>query len=159
VTSPYDVSRGGFSGAQLSLRTRPGSNFITRTNSVNFDSPALQWTDVAAKSLGQEYTNASLGGLLSGPLVYDKTFYNVSYQLGRRMNDFQTLLSADPLGLKASGVSTFARDTLLGIMAQQQIPSVTRGLRDERVGDNGLIFGSVDLTSPTATSGRAVNVT
>src|SRR5437867_6066830 len=88
VTSPYDVSRGGFSGAQLSLRTRGGSNFITRTNSLNFDSPAMQWTDAAARSLGQEYTNASLGGLLSGPLVYDKTFYNVSYQLGRRMNDF-----------------------------------------------------------------------
>jgi hypothetical protein len=159
VTSPYDVSRGGFSGAQFSLRTRAGSNFITRTNSVNFDSPAMQWTDVAARSLGQEYTNASLGGLVSGPLVYDKTFYNVSYQVGRRMNDFQTLLSADPLGLKASGVSTFARDTLLGIMTQQQIPAITRGLRDERIGDNGLIFGSIDLTSPTATSGRAVNIT
>jgi hypothetical protein len=159
VTSPYDVSRGGFSGAQLSLRSRPGSNFISRTNSLNFDSPALQWTDVAARSLGQEYTNASLGGLLSGPLVYDKTFYNVSYQLGRRMNDFQTLVSADPLGLKASGVSTDSRDTLLKYMGVQQIPWITRGLRDERVGDNGLIFGSIDLTSPTATSGRAVNVT
>ena len=123
VTSPYDVSRGGFSGAQLSLRTRPGSNFVTRTNSLNFDSPALQWTDAAVRSLGQEYTNASLGGLVSGPLVYDKMFYNVSYQLGRRMNDYQTLLSADALGLKASGISTFARDTLLGIMAQQQIPT------------------------------------
>ena len=158
VTSPYDVSRGGFSGAQLSLRTRPGSNFITRTNSLNFDSPAMQWTDAAVRSLGQEYTNASIGGLLSGPLVYDKMFYNTSYQLGRRMNDFQTLLSADPLGLKASGVSTAARDSLLGVMAVQQIPSITRGLRDERIGDNGLLFGSVDLTSPTATSGRAVNL-
>src|SRR5207248_6152936 len=47
----------------------------------------------------------------------------------------------------------------LGIMANQQIPATTRGLREQRVGDNGLIFGSVDLTSPTATSGRAVNLT
>jgi hypothetical protein len=159
VTSPYDVSRGGFSGAQLSLRTRPGSNFITRTNSLNYDSPAMQWTDAAARSLGQEYTNASLGGLISGPLSYDKTFYNTSYQLGRRMNDFQTLLSADPLGLKASGVSTDSRDTLLKYMGLQGIPSITRRFRDERVGDNGLIFGSIDLTSPSATSGRAMNVT
>lgn len=160
VTSPYDVSRGGFSGAQLSIRTRPGSNFITRTNSLNFDSPAMQWTDAAGRSLGQEYTNASLGGLVSGPLVYDQTFYNVSYQLGRRLNDFQTLLSADATGLKASGVSIAARDSLLGVMAQPawRIPAVTRGLRDERIGDNGLLFGSIDLTSPTATSGRAVNV-
>ena len=159
VTSPYDVSRGGFSGAQLSIRSRPGSNFISRTNSLNFDNPAMQWTDAAARSLGQEYTNASLGGLLSGPLVYDKTFYNVSYQLGRRLNDFQTLNSADPLGLKASGISTDSRDTLLKYMGLQGIPAFPRRFRDERVGDNGLIFGSVDLTSPTATSGRAVNLT
>ena len=30
VTSPYDVSRGGFSGGQFSIRTRPGSNYVRR---------------------------------------------------------------------------------------------------------------------------------
>ncbi len=56
VTSPYDVSRGGFSGAQMNIRSRSGSNFIARTNSLNLDSPAMQWTDAAARSLGQEYS-------------------------------------------------------------------------------------------------------
>lgn len=158
VTSPYDVSRGGFSGGQLNIRTRPGSNFIARTNSLNFDSPSLQWTDAAARSLGQEYSNASLGGLMSGPLVYDKMFYSVSYQLGRRANDFQTLLTTDPLGLKAAGVASDSANRLLSVMASQQIPSLVGSLRDDRVGDSGLILGSVDLTSPTATSGRAVNL-
>ncbi len=158
VTSPYDVSRGGFSGGQLNIRTRPGSNFIARTNSLNFDSPSLQWTDAAARSLGQEYSNASLGGLMSGPLVYDKTFYTLSYQLGRRANDFQTLLSTDPLGLKAAGVASDSANRLLSVMASQQIPSRVGSVRDDRVGDSGLILGSVDLTSPTATSGRAVNL-
>ncbi|MDQ3081270.1 MAG: TonB-dependent receptor, partial [Gemmatimonadota bacterium] len=37
VTSPYDVSRGGFSGAQMTLRTRSGSNFVTRGMSANVD--------------------------------------------------------------------------------------------------------------------------
>ena len=159
VTSPYDVSRGGFSGGQLSMRSRSGSNFISRTNSLNFDSPAMQWTDAAARRLGQEYTNASLGGLVSGPLVFDKMFYNVSYQLGRRMNDFETLLTTDAAGLKASGVSMAARDSVVGIMSQQRIPAFARRLREDRIGDNGLIFGSFDLTSPSATSGRAVNMT
>jgi hypothetical protein len=127
--------------------------------SMNFDSPALQWTDDAAQSLGQEYSNASLGGLVSGPLVFDKAFYNMSYQLGRRTNDFQTLLSTDALGLKAAGVAADSASRLLGIMQQQQIPFATRALREDRIGDNGLIFGTVDLTSPTATSGRAMNVT
>lgn len=159
VTSPYDVSRGGFSGAQMNIRSRPGSNFVSRTNSLNFDSPAMQWTDAAARSLGQEYSNASLGGLLSGPLVYDKTFYSVSYQLGRRSNDFQTLLTTDALGLRAAGIADDSVARFLPILSAQGIPVATRAIRDERVGDNGLIFGSIDLTSPTATSGRAVNLT
>ena len=159
ITSPYDVSRGGFSGAQMSVRTRPGSNFRSRTMSMNLDAPALQWTDPAARSLGQEYSNTSLGGLVSGPLVYDKTFYNMSYQLGRRANDFQTLFTTDPIGLKAAGVSSDSAARLLAILQSQNIPAFTRSFRDDRVGDNGMLFGAVDLTSPTATSGRAMNLT
>ena len=158
VTSPYDVSRGGFSGAQLSIRARAGSNFITRSMSLNFDNPALQWTDAAARTLGQEYGNASLGGGVSGPLVFDKAFFNTSYQLGRRTNDFQTLLSTDPLGLKSAGVASDSVTRLLGIMGAQGIPFTKGAIRDTRYGDNGSVFGSIDLTSPTATSGRAVNI-
>ncbi|MGH7679198.1 MAG: carboxypeptidase regulatory-like domain-containing protein [Gemmatimonadaceae bacterium] len=159
VTSPYDVSRGGFSGAQLSLRTRSGSNFINRTNSLNFDSPTLQWSDAASRSLGQEFSNASLGGLMSGPIVFDKMFYNVSYQVGRRQNDYQTLLTTDPTGLQTVGVAADSANRFRGIVTGQQIPLATRSFTNDRIGDNGLIFGSVDLTSPSATSGRAVNVT
>src|SRR5947207_12960205 len=61
VTTPYDVSRGGFSGAQFQIRGRPGSNYITRTMSLNLDAPQLQWTDRAARSLGQQYSNVSVG--------------------------------------------------------------------------------------------------
>lgn len=157
VTSPYDVSRGGFSGAQMSIRTRAGSNFIARGMSLNFDSPSMQWTDAAARSLGQEYSSASLGGLLSGPIVFDRMFYSLSYQLGRRSSDYETLLSADPLGLKSAGVSESMRNSVLSALATRQIPT-QNGLRDSRIGDNGSIFGSVDLTSPTATSGRAMNL-
>ena len=77
--------------------------------------------------------------------------------LAERYGELQlALLTTDPLGLKAAGVAKDSVTRLLGIMANQQIPATTRGLREQRVGDNGLIFGSVDLTSPTATSGRAV---
>ena len=171
VTSPYDVSRGGFSGALMNIRTRSGSNFVARTNSLNFDSPALQWSDAAARSLGQEYANASLGGLVSGPIVHDKTFYSLSYQLGRRSNDFQTLVTTDALGLQTAGVSADSASRLLGIMGAQQIP-VLRNRSclpgaigsggcvppEDRIGDSGLLLGSIDFTSPTATSGRAINV-
>ena len=160
VTSPYDVSRGGFSGAQLSIRGRAGSNFATRNMSVLFDNPAMQWSDAAARSLGQEYGNASLGGSISGPIVFDKTFFNTSYQLGRRTNDFQTLLSNDA-DFRTAGVAKDSVDRLINLLGVQGIPS-TKGaasLRDTRYGDNGSVFGTVDFTSPSSTSGQAFNFT
>ena len=36
-------------------------------------------------------------------------FYSLSYQLGRRSSDYETLISADPVGLKSAGVSPAVR--------------------------------------------------
>src|SRR5687768_13050520 len=127
-TSPYDVSRGGFSGAQFSLRTRPGSNFITRGMSLNLDGPGMQWTDAAARALGQEYANVSLGGAVSGPITFDKAFYNVSYQLGRRSNDYSNLLEPDAVGLQAAGVAYDSVARLLDILGSASVPATVGGL-------------------------------
>src|SRR5689334_14654784 len=145
VTSPYDVSRGGFSAAQFSLRTSPGSNFVTRGMSLNLDAPQAQWTDAAARALGQEYTNASLGGALSGPISWDKTFYNLAWQLGRRANDYQNLLDTDPVGLKAAGVSSDSVSRFLGILGNQAVPSTVRGLASDKLSDQGSLLGSIDF--------------
>ena len=93
-TSPYDASRGGFSGANFNIRSSSGSNFRSRGLSVVVSAPQMQWTDPAAQALGTEYTNLSLGGLMSGPIKLNKAFYNVSFQLGRQSRDNQTLLGA-----------------------------------------------------------------
>lgn len=159
VTSPYDVARGGFSGAQFSLRTSPGSNFVSRGVSLNLDSPSAQWTDRAGQSLGQRYSNLSLGGTASGPLSVDQAFYNFSYQLGRRSNGLQTLLNTDPLGLQTSGVALDSVTRLLGILRQTRVPALVGGLPSDRNTDQGLVFGSVDVAPPSLSSGQAFNVT
>ena len=159
VTSPYDVSRGGFSGGQFNLRTQSGSNFSGRTLSLVGDAPQLQWSDAAARATGQEYRNASLGGSVSGPLVYDKAFYNMSYQLGRRSNDLQTLLNTSSTGLQASGVATDSVQRLVGILENARVPINFSGLPGSRLGDQGSLFGAIDLTPPSSTSGAAYNVT
>ena len=158
ATSPYDVSRGGFSGAQMSLRTRPGSNFITRGNSLNLDAPQMQWSDAAAQALGQEYSNISLGGTVSGPIKFDRAFYNVSYQLGRRSNDLQTLLTTDRVGLQAANIAQDSVLRLLDILRAEGVPTNVGRFREDRIGDQGAVFGSVDLTSPSSTSGSAFNI-
>ena len=158
VTTPYDVSRGGFSGAQFSLRTRAGSNFVTRGMSFNLDAPQAQWTDAAARALGQEYTNASLGGAASGPVSFDKTFYNLAWQLGRRSNDYQNLLDTDPVGLKAAGVSNDSVARFLSILGNQSVPVTVGGVSSDRLSDQGSLFGSVDFAPPGSTRGSAYNL-
>jgi hypothetical protein len=159
VTAPYDVSRGGFSGGQMNLRTRSGSNFKVRSGSLNLDSPSLQWTDPAARDLGQQYSNLSLGGGFAGPLVYDQTFYNLSYQLGRNARDYQTLLNTGASGLQAAGVAQDSVGQLLSILGQQQIPTTVGGIPNDRLVDNGMIFGAIDWAPPSSTSGQALNLT
>jgi hypothetical protein len=159
VTAPYDVSRGGFSGGQMSLRTRSGSNFITRGNSLNLDSPQAQWTDRASEALGQQYSNLSLGGLVSGPIRFDKAFYNISYQLGRRASDLRTLLSTDPVGLQAAGVSADSVSRLVSILGQSRVPTSVRQLPSDRLGEQGSLLGAIDFAPPNSSSGQAFNLT
>jgi Carboxypeptidase regulatory-like domain len=159
VTSPYDVSRGGFSGAQFTLRTRSGSNFITRGMSLNLDAPQLQWSDRATQSLGQKYSNVSLGGTVSGPIKFDKAFYNVAYQLGRRANDLQTLLTTDASGLQAAGVAADSVARLLSLLQTAHIPLTVGGIGSERTNNQGSLFGSLDFAPPSSTTGQALNIT
>jgi hypothetical protein len=156
--SPYDVSRGGFSGGQINLRTQSGSNVINRRMSANVDAPRMQWTDRAAQSLGQQYTNLSLSGLVSGPIQFDKSFYNVSYQVDRRMNDLQTLLNTDALGLRTAGLAQDSVARLLDLLQASQIPVTVGGIPSNRVSDRALLFGSFDLMPPTSVSGQALNL-
>jgi len=158
-TSPYDVSRGGFSGAQFNIRSPSGNNFPTRTNSFNLDAPFLQWTDKAARALGQEYTNLSLGGLLSGPVKIDEMFYNVSYQLGRRSNDLQTLLNTSPTGLVTSGVSPDSASRLIDILKAKGIPLSPRGALSSRHTDNGSILATLNLAPMGSRTGAAYALT
>lgn len=157
-SSPYDVSRGGFSGGNLNIRTRSGTNFILRTNSLNLDSPALQWTDPAASALGQQYSSASLGGLVSGPLKYNAAFYNLAYQLGRRSNDLQTLLNTSPVGLEASGIAPDSVTRLLGILSGLSVPVTTGGVPSNRLSDQGALFGGIDIAPPSSRAGSSYSL-
>ncbi|HYS68819.1 MAG TPA: TonB-dependent receptor, partial [Gemmatimonadaceae bacterium] len=158
VTTPYDVSRGGFSGGQFQIRGRPGSNYITRTMSVNLDAPQLQWTDPAARSLGQQYSNVSIGGLFAGPIKQDASFFNFAYQIGRRANDLRSLLNTDAIGLQTSGIASDSVTRLLAILQQLGVPTVTRRLPSSRIGEQGSIYGSFDFAPQSSSSGQAVNV-
>mgnify|MGYP001595901831 CR=1 FL=1 len=158
-TAPYDVSRGGFSGAQFNIRSPSGNNFLNRTMSLNLDAPSLQWTDRAAQALGQQFTNVSLGGLLSGPLKIDEAFYNFSYQLGRRSSDLQSLLNTSATGLTTSGINPDSATRLLNILRAKGIPLSPRSSVNNRSTDNGSLLATLNLAPPGSRVGAAYALT
>ncbi len=68
---PFDVSKGGFSGAQITVQTIPGSNFSRRTITTSDVAPALEFTDASASALGQRYASVRVGGNAAGPIRFN----------------------------------------------------------------------------------------
>ncbi|MDQ8178926.1 MAG: hypothetical protein P2973_06585, partial [Gemmatimonadota bacterium] len=137
---------------------RPGSNFKVRSTSLNLDAPALQWTDPAGRALNQEFSNASFGGAISGPITFDKAFYNLAYQVGRRANDLQTLLNTSPVGLQAAGVAPDSVSRLLSILSTNGIPATVAGIPNQRANDQLSVFGALDWAPPSSLTGQALNL-
>ncbi len=158
TTSPFDPSRGGFSGGNLNLRSGSGSNFLNRGMSIVTNTPQLQWTDRAAQALGTEFTNISIGGLASGPIKMNKAFYNVSYQLDHNTRANQTLLNTGALGLQTAGVALDSVTRFLGILDQRGIPRFGGPDRQNKFSDNGSLFGSIDIQPPNAVNGDSYSL-
>ena len=118
----FDPASGGFSGAQISILTIPGSNFSRRQMSNVDITPPLEWADETADAQGQKYTNMRVGGNAAGPIVMDKAFYNSAYNVGRRFSDVQSLLNTNAVGLASAGVAADSVTRLLSILQNQHIP-------------------------------------
>ena len=158
-TSPYDVSRGGFSGGSINLRAGSGSNFIRRSMSLVGQAPQATWTDAAGRATGAAQTFGSLGGRLSGPIHFNKAFYNVSYQLNNTTHDLQSLLNRDPLALTTAGVAPDSVERALKLIDLDRIPRTTRDVPGDFLTRGGSVFGSVDVTPPSSNVGASYNVT
>lgn len=157
--SPWDVSRGGFSGAQFGMRTQPGSNFSTRTISSLLNSPTLQWTDRAGRATGAEYSSVSAGGAVSGPFAMDRVFYNAGYQVDRRVGDLRNLQSADPVALQVAGVSADSVARLRQLLGAAGVALTPADLPGARVTDRASALATIDLWPPASTNGQALNAT
>jgi hypothetical protein len=159
TTSPYDVTKGGFSGGNFNITAQNGSNFRTRGMSWVVNVPQLEWTDRAAQATGTEYTNVSAGGTVSGPLILNKAFYNVSYQLGRNARDNSTLKDNNPLGFQTAGVNEDSVSRFLNILTGQSVPGLGIGAHPNRLNDNGSFLGRINIQPPSSTTGQSLGFT
>src|SRR4029079_15799289 len=101
---------------------------FSRLTSCNAAARQRQCTDAAARSLGQQYRNLSVGGLLSGPIQTDKAFFSVAYQAGRRSQDLHSLLTTESLGLQTAGLARDSVSRLLSILDHSHVPATVAGI-------------------------------
>jgi hypothetical protein len=152
---PFDPSIGGFSGAQISIQTLPGSNFSRRLVTTAAIAPQLEWASPIAAAQGQKYTNARIGGNAAGPIVTDRAFYNLAYNVGRQFNDLQTLLNTSALGLRAAGVAGDSVSRLFSILRSNRVPVDRADPLNTQARDVAQFAGNVDLTPSASGAGSA----
>lgn len=156
ASTSFDVSRGGFSGGQLAIGAFSGGNFHQRTAHVTFDSPSLQFTDPVGRQLGNQYTNGQLSGSLFGPIVFDKLFYNMSIQVGRRSSDVQSLLSNDLTSWQRIGVALDSVQRLKSSLARAGIPLTGTVSPTDKQRTNGSALARIDWNKSSTTTANVV---
>jgi hypothetical protein len=154
VPYSFDPAKGGFSGAQISIQTLPGSNFSRRAMSSFGIAPPLEWTDATSAAQGQKYSSVRLRGNAAGPITMDQFFYNTAYNFQRRFSDAHTLFSTDPAGLLAAGVSADSVARLHSILSQQGLSFAADAPRVQAQ-DLAQLSGNLDLSPSSSGTGNS----
>lgn len=152
---PFDVSRGGFSGAQISILTIPGSNFSRRVVTNAGVAPQVEWADQPAASQGDRYTSVRLGGNAAGPFKTDELFYNTAYNISRRFKDASSLVDANATGLMAAGVAPDSVARLLNVLGEDQLPTSPGGVPGKQSQDAAQGLINLDFMPSTSGGGHS----
>jgi hypothetical protein len=154
-SSTFDVARGGFSGAQTAITLFSGYSFSQHNARVTFDAPTLQYSDPRAASLNSQFDNLQASGSDLGELIREKSFYNFSWQGGRRAAPLSTLLNADDTALLRLGLIPDSVARFQSIMRTLGIPLTGRAVPANRENTNGSLIGRYDYNTE---GGGAFNV-
>jgi hypothetical protein len=147
-TSPWDPTRGGFSGALASTQVVRGTNVTSHRARVTLDAPALQTGDRVARAFGQKYTNLQLGNTASGALSLDKYFYNYAVQATRQVAPVSSLLALDTDVLDHAGISSDSATRFIQLLSSRGIP-LTAGSGTQRTTTSVQFLERFDRSVPS----------
>ncbi len=115
VTNSYDVSRGQFTGGQISTVTRGGTNDVTGSFGVTARNDNFAFGAQGPPAFGQLRNQFQLSGGLGGPIVRDRIFAFGAAMVNHRSDDLVSLLNATDATLAPLGIT---RDTASQFIAQ-----------------------------------------
>jgi len=152
-TSPWDPTRGGFSGALASTQVNRGGNVTIHRARVTLDDPIMQVGDPIARQFGQKYTNVQLSNSGQGALSLDKYFYNYAIQASRQMAPVSSLLDLNSDALEHAGISPDSAERLTQILGTQRIPITLGGIPTQRTTTNVQYLERFDRALPPPPAG------
>jgi hypothetical protein len=121
VSSSYDAGKGGFAGAQLSMRLRQGEALSRRTLRVSADGP-LTRPSVGPLGRGVDQRQGTGNLMIDGPAIRNRVFYSGNLQLSRRSATRPTL-RPDDAGLSAVGIAADSITRLYHLLDSLGIPA------------------------------------
>lgn len=150
--TPFDPSRGGFSGGQISVVLLPGSNNSVNTVRLTGNSSRLASLIGSSGDPTGAQSQLHVSGTASGAIVPDRFFYNTSAQARRRWSDVHSVFD-DGLHLAGPGADSIrgATEVLSGLFPTMNL------VRTRRVTEEGSVLGRFDLT-PYATNALSITV-
>ncbi|MEK7402410.1 MAG: carboxypeptidase regulatory-like domain-containing protein [Gemmatimonadota bacterium] len=146
ITNTYDISRGQFTGGQVSTTTRGGTSQNAGSFSYSLRDPHLQFDgdETTSQSLSSGFTQHQFSGGLGGPIVKDKLFYFGSFQLRRRIDPLQALTSLEANTLERLGTSPDSAAVFNAIVSGVGVPLTLPAIPNDRLNDNASVITRLD---------------
>lgn len=151
VTSTFDVSQGGFAGAQLALRTYSGSVFTNGTITTRLQAPLASTPGIPASALPP----FGLSGSRSGPALGGRFFYSVAANADRSDERVVTLRDAATGRVSAPALSQNVAATALRLIDSLGIPTPSDNAASHITSSSGSAFMRIDVAP---TSMRSANI-
>lgn len=146
----YDVTRGGFSGANVDVQLGPGDRFYQqRDGYLTFDPRVLQFTDATGRALGAPTGGARGSFGANGELIRQAMTYNVAVDLAKSLSDPSTLVNADQEALLNAGIEPDSVSRLLAFAVPMGLPLAGGNIPSNHVHDAITWLGRFDDTRDT----------
>ncbi|MBX6331229.1 MAG: Spy/CpxP family protein refolding chaperone [Gemmatimonadaceae bacterium] len=149
ATTTFDPARGQFSGGQLSIRTRRGTDLFDATFRGALADPHLAWADPASPT--PIARNLNWSGTVSGPIKRGVAHFMAGYSNNVSTSDLQSLLSLNHTLLTQYGLSRDTIDALASTLGALGVPTTTGEIPSDNTRLNRSAIVRLDAT-PTATT-------
>ncbi len=125
VIAPYDVKIGNFTGGSVNAVTRSGTN-TTEGSIYSFGRVPQFIGDGISGKMPTTFNEYQAGGRVGGPIIKDKLFYFVNFEIARRTDPI-LFAPGNPGVLATEAVAQQVRDSLVSFAAQSGVPNFGAG--------------------------------